>query len=125
MFKVNIDGVETVAEVSFYTAQLYEAEFGSDLIQDLFGKQDDGSGIVEMSGKGDKARVVSIDFTKIGWTGVTKALGAACKTADESVGSYPSWMKEIRGVNMWDVRSQLINEVTDCFFRASAAGEDL
>lgn len=125
MFKVNVDGRELDAEVSFYTAQLYEVEFNSDMISDLFGKQDDDSGAVKIAGKGAKARIVSIDFTKVKWICVARILWAACKTADEEVGSYSSWMREMKGVNFWDLRSQLIDEVSDCFFRTAPAGEDL
>ena len=34
MFEVSINGKKKMAEVSFYTAQLYESEFRKDIIQD-------------------------------------------------------------------------------------------
>ena len=68
MFTVEIDGKAAKAEVTFYTAYIYEAEFKSDLIQDLFGVQtaDPTVGFnVEDDGDGATVKVVSIDFTKI------------------------------------------------------------
>lgn len=117
MFEVGINGKKTKAEVTFYTAQLYEAEFRSDLIKDLFGVQDDSS-LVEFKGE----EVVRIDFTQINWLATMKVLWAAVKTADDKVPSYAKWMKQTQGVNLWEVREFLSNEIVDCFFRAESAG---
>ena len=116
MFEVSINGEKKKAEVSFYTAQLYEAEFRKDIIQDLFGQQN-LSAPVEMDGE----EVVSIDFTKVNWLSVAKVLWAALKTADESTPSYTAWMKATKGLNMWLVQEQLAAEVVDCFFRPESA----
>ena len=115
MFKVDIDGKQYEAEVTFYTARLYESEFMGDLIQDFFGKQ-------EFTDESNPS--LFIDFTKINWTATTKVLWAALKTADESTKGYIEWMKASKGMNTFIVRDQLATEIADCFFRAETTEED-
>ena len=117
MFEVDINGKKVKAEVSFYTAQIYEAEFRADIIKDLFGEQS-----FEPQIETDGDSIVKIDFTKVNWLATAKVLWAAIKTADESTPSYTSWMKATKGLNMWLVSEQLSVEVADCFFRAETAG---
>lgn len=119
MFETVIAGKKVKGEVSFYTAQLYEAEFRADLIKDLFGVQDDST-LIEF--KGDD--VVKIDFTKVDWLATMKVLWAAIKTADERTPSYTKWMKQTQGVNLWEVRELLSDEIADCFFRAEVIGAE-
>lgn len=119
MFEFEIDGKKTKAEVSFYTAYLYEAEFQRDLIKDFLGVQDS-----EVPVEFDGEAVVKIDFTRIDWNASSRALWAAVKTANAGAPSYEKWMKQAKGVNMWLVRELLAVEVGDCFFRADAAGEE-
>lgn len=119
MFEVEIDGKKVNAEVTFYTAQLYEAEFRADIIKDLFGEQS-----LEPQLEMDGDAIVKIDFTKVNWLATAKVLWAAIKTADESTPSYTSWMKATKGLNMWLVSELLSAEVADCFFRADFAGAE-
>jgi hypothetical protein len=123
MFEIEIGGEKIKAEVSFYTAQLYEAEFSSDIIKDFFGKSDLASP-VKLANKGGAAEVVSVDFTKTNWTAAMKALWASVKTADELTPGYYTWVRKCSGVNMWEVQDVLANEIADCFFRAGAAAEE-
>ena len=124
MFSIDIDGKEYNAKVTFYTAQLYELEFRSDMIQDLFGVQT-AETTVDVAGEGDEARIVKIDFTKVSWSAVTKVLWAAIKTANDATPSYTEWMKTTSGVNLWLVQDLLGDEVSDCFFRARPAEENV
>ena len=120
MFDVTIGDKAYKAEVSFYTAVLYEAEFRSDLVADLFGVQ--GQDRNPFSFKGND--LAEIDFTKVSWLSVAKATWAALKTADSSIPSYQAWMKKARGVNFWDLREALMEDASDCFFRSSATEEE-
>ena len=120
MFQVSIDGKKADAEVTFYTAWLYEAEFQKDMLKDYFGEQDFADPVLM-----DGERVVKIDFTKVNWTAITRVLWAACKTADESTPPYKAWMKKAKGANFWELNELLSAEVADCFFRAEAAGEEV
>lgn len=126
MFTFEADGKTYEAKVTFYTAHIYEMEFRSDLIRDLFGVQTAEQPLeVERTGDGEEDyRIVKIDFTKVNWTVVTKALWAAVKTANPGAPSYAEWMSRTNGVNLWLVQDQLGDEISDCFFRAEAPGAD-
>ena len=120
MFEIEIAGKKTKAEVSFFTAQLYEAEFQADLIKDFFGVQFNDGPITTEDGE----NIAAIDFTKINWFAAMKATWAAIKTADESAPSFQAWLKATSGANMWLVREQVAMEIADCFFRSEAPGEE-
>ena len=127
MFTFEIDGRPCKAEVTFYTAHLYEMEFRSDIIRDLFGVQTaDKTLEVERTGDGDGGyRIVKIDFTQVNWTVVVKVLWAAVKTANPGAPGYTEWMKSTSGVNLWLVQSELGDAVSDCFFRPETAREEV
>ena len=120
MFEVTIGEKTYKAEITFYTAVLYESEFRSDIIADLFGVQGQDRNPFSFNGE----NLAEIDFTKVGWLSVAKATWAALKTADSSIPSYQAWMKKARGVNFWDLRETLLEDASDCFFRAAVAEED-
>ena len=121
MFEIELNSGKRKAEVSFWTAQIYESEFGGDIIKDFFGMQgnDDPVTLDENS-----EAVLAIDFTKINWAASMKVLWAALKTADDAMPSYQAWMRSTKGENLWAIRDQLAYEVFDCFFRTAAAGEE-
>ena len=133
MFDVDLDGKKVSAEVSFYTAQLYESEFSSDLVKDIFGSQRDGEGefmfesvpVTKEDGTVERVtKIVGIDFTKVGWFEVVRALWAAVKTADPTTPGFAIWAKSTKGTNLWEAREKLVEEIDDCFFRSPAAGEE-
>lgn len=119
MFEVSIDGKKVKANVSFYTAWLYENEFGKDLISDFYGIQD-FTPVIDVEGED----VVKVDFTKVSWLAATRVLWAAVKTANEKTPAYREWMKKTEGVDTWTLRMQLDEAISECFFRAEAAGEE-
>ena len=116
MFEAKIGDETSKAQVTFYTALIYENEFGKDMLKDFFGVQAIKDPIEDDGG------VMSVDFTQINWTAASKALWAALKTANESTDPYAIWVKRSSGANMWLVYEQLASEIADCFFRAEAAG---
>ena len=116
MFEVTIGGEKRNAQVTFYTALIYENEFGRDMLKDFFGVQ----AVKEPVDTSDD--VVSVDFTMINWTAASKALWASLKTADEAMDPYSIWVKKASGANMWLVYEQLAAEMADCFFRSELAG---
>ena len=126
MFTFQANGKTYEAKATFYTAYLYEMEFRSDLIRDLFGVQTAEQPLeIERTGDGDDDyRIVKIDFTKVNWTVVAKALWAAVKTANPATPAYSEWMKETSGVNLWLVQDELGNEISECFFRPETAREE-
>lgn len=123
MFEIEIDGKKAKAEVTFYTAVLYEEEFHKDIIQDFFGVQDSSDALIVENSDGDEP-VMSIDFTKANWSSSMKVLWAAVKTANDRTPGYVAWMKKAKGINLWLLREVIGIEMADCFFRAGAAEED-
>lgn len=121
MFEVSIDGKKVKAEVSFYTATLYEEEFRKDLLQDFFGDVLKSSEQISID---EDSNIVNINFEKINWQAANRVLWASIKTANESAPSYHAWSKNTKGVNMWEVRDELAGEVADCFFRTELAEEE-
>lgn len=119
MFEVSIDGKKVKADVSFYTAWLYENEFGKDLISDFYGVQD-STPVVDIEDGG----VVKVDFTKVSWLAATRVLWAAVKTANKKTPAYREWMEKTKGVDTWTLRKQIDEAITECFFRPEAAGEE-
>jgi hypothetical protein len=115
MFEVSVNGKTEKADVSFYTAWLYENEFHADLISDFYGVQD-MSPIASSDGDSYK-----VDFTKVNWMAATRVLWAALKTASQSTPPYPEWMKSTRGVDTYTLRQQLDEAIADCFFRPGTA----
>ena len=140
MFEVEIGGEKVKAEVTFGTAQLYEMEFRSDLIQDLYGVQtaeptieleepdsDDPEAVREFVEKvleAPEEYIAKVDFTKVSWNAIMRVLWAAVKTADKNAPGYTAWMQKAAGANLWDIQETLGAAVTECFFRPQAARED-
>lgn len=118
MFEVSIDGKQVNADVTFFTAWLYENEFNANLISDFYGVQDMQP---VASGEGDEFRV---DFTKVNWNAAIRVLWAALKTADQSTPPYMSWVKQASGVDSYTLRQQLDEAIADCFFRPGASEEE-
>lgn len=118
MFEVSVNGKVEKADVSFYTAWLYENEFHADLISDFYGVQD----MTPIASEEDGG--FRVDFTKVNWMAATRVLWAALKTVKQSTPSYTDWMKKARGVESYTLRQQLDEAIADCFFRAGAAEEE-
>lgn len=118
MFEVSVNGKAEKADVSFYTAWLYENEFHADLISDFYGVQD----LTPIASDGEEG--LRVDFTKVNWNAAMRVLWAALKTASQSTPPYPEWMKATRGVDTYTLRAQLDEAIADCFFRPGAAGEE-
>lgn len=118
MFEVEINGEKQKAEVTFYTAWLYEQEFGAKLVQDYM----QGADYEEAEMGGEKVAVVKFDT--IDWMTIVRILWAAVKTADESAPPFEEWMKKAGGANLWDARTDLDKAISECFFRSLGRGAE-
>ena len=119
MFEVTINGKKHKADVTFYTALLYEAEFQSKLIQDYMGGQD-----YDEVDDADGGKLAIVKFDTIDWVVITRILWAALKTAKESTPPYEQWLKKAGGANLWDARNDLDEAISDCFFRSESSGAE-
>ena len=100
---------------SVLTLTLYEQEFKSDMLQDLFGRVtlDD----TEMG----ENEIIALDFTRTNWTAVTRCLWACLKTADPALPSFETWASSLDKVNLFNLKEELIPVVMENLFCAGAA----
>lgn len=113
-------------EATAHTLVLYEQEFKSDLIKDVFGKR-------EQTKDADGSTVVLFDYTVDNWNDELKALWAMAKTANDiandagevapkdRITSYTKWVKGLGKVNMRDVANAVVSCCMDGFFHTGAA----
>ena len=99
------------AKYNFYTLYLYELEFGSDLIKDVYG---DGSVIATDDG-------LSFNIAAINWTAITKALWAGAKCANPRTPRYTELAAQDNGIDLFDVAGEVIAEINQELFRFGVA----
>lgn len=126
---VRIGDAEVEIMASLYTLVVYEQEFGSDLIKDVFGKH--------QVQNGDET-VLTIDYTQENWFEELKALWAMVKTAadlkdskgelapNDRVPGFNTWAKSniASQVNMREIADVVFTEAVSGFFRAGAADSE-
>lgn len=133
---IDIDGTgEVEILATAYTLVIYEQEFHSDPIKDVFGKhQLDGekAGVKDAAAAGSAATLY-LDFTQENWVEETRLLWAMVKTANvladdrgdvapnDRVPGYMEWMKRVGKVNMRDIADAVFDEAVDGFFHTGAA----
>lgn len=138
---IDIDGTgEVEILATAYTLVIYEQEFHSDPIKDVFGKhQLDGDkagekGVGKDAAAADgSAATLYLDFTQENWIEETRLLWAMVKTANvladdrgdvapnDRVPGYREWMKRVGKVNMRDIADAVFDEAVDGFFHTGAA----
>ena len=126
--KIELEGYGEVEMLAtMYTLLVYEQEFGSDPIKDVFGKHQ-----VEQGGE----TVLTIDYTQENWFEETRLLWAMVKTANDLADErgdvapndrtppYRKWVKKVGKVNMRDIANAVIGEAVDGFFHTGAAASE-
>lgn len=107
-------------EVSFWTLVVYETQFGSDMIGDLFGKVTATRDELAEQG-GEEPDTFTIDYTAYDWNAGVKAMWAAAKAANRDTPAYEQWCRSMSDLNMWPLMEQLKSEVLARLFRTGAA----
>lgn len=112
MAEFTINGKKAKGSMSALTFVIYELEFGTDLIQDLFGKvkADD---LVEDEG-------VAFDFTQVDWAKLPKAVWAMLKTEKESTPSFKKWAGNCKQMNLFEWNAIVGEAIDDTFFHTAA-----
>lgn len=87
---------------SLYSLMIYEQEFHSDPIHDLY--------------RGE--------YEDVFFPSVPKVLWAGLKAADDSIPGYERWSRDIRGVNLRDLSNEMIPEINEAFFRNGASDSE-
>lgn len=94
---------------SVYTLVVYEQEFNSDMLKDLF------SGIPE-----DENASASEVMSQVGWLDCLKCLWAIERTADENTPSFKKWAKAKSELNLMELFAEMMEEITDAYFHSGA-----
>lgn len=94
---------------NFYTLYLYEQEFGSDLIRDLYG----GASLNIGNDDGE----VEVGFNSVNWTAVTKALWAGAKCANPSTPRFKDWATDSNGLDLFAIAGSVLEEINGSLFR--------
>lgn len=113
---------DTELEASVWTLVVYEQEFGSDMLGDLFGEvkfaDDSGKFMVE------NGEVVGIDYSKFKWTTCVKALWAASKAANPDIAPFKDWAAKMKGINLFTVATKFVDELQKELFRPRAEASE-
>lgn len=95
---------------NFYTLYIYETEFGTDLIKDLY-----GSVGVEADGYG-----MAFSFNSVNWTAAAKAIWAGAKCADPSTPRFSDWA-QTASFDLLEASGIVIEEINKELFRFGVA----
>lgn len=139
------DGNEREYEASTYTLLIYEQEFKSDLIKDVFGRIDTRAASNNFDENGN---LVAMDYTIDNWNCELKAFWAMLKTSadiarsegrfTESVPQYKEWNLSVAkaisaanrngndgvAIDMGQISQAVFNECQRGLFRAGAADSE-
>ena len=96
---------------NFYTLYIYEQEFGTDLIKDLYGSVN-----VDADPNG-----MTFSFKAVNWTAVTKAIWAGARCADKSVPRFVEWASENHGIDLLEASGVVLDEINKELFRFGVA----
>lgn len=125
------NGVEREYEATTYTLVVYEQEFKSDLIKDVFGRIDLRNSQTVLD---DDGNLIVVDYTTDNWIGYLKAFWAMLKTSEAicrrenrpclAVPSFNQWSLETRSIDMAELSSVVVRELNRGLFRTGAADSD-
>lgn len=128
----NHSGEETEYEATTYTLMVYEQEFKSDLIKDVFGRIDlsNAAGNVDADGN-----IIAMDYTIDNWNSYPRAFWAMLKTSEaiarsegrhhESVPPFIQWcLSAGRGISMSELSQIVIDECNRGLFLSGAADSE-
>ena len=124
-FEVKYSGGTHTAAAGLNALVIYEQEFESDLIKDVFGivevKEEDLEKIAEekLGGKEKESSdvVLVLDYTQTNWTKIVKAVWACLKNYNgDSIPSFKTWVNQTEGMNLTEVQNAAIVAFNETFF---------
>lgn len=125
------NGVEHEYEATTYTLVIYEQEFKSDLIKDIFGRIDVRTAAQNFDENGN---LVAMDYTIDNWNAELRAFWAMLKTSEaiaRSEGRYTAtvprfveWCLKTRSIDMGQISQTVYDECNRGLFRAGAADSE-
>lgn len=125
------DGTEHEYEATTYTLVIYEQEFKSDLIKDVFGRIDINRAKQNYDAEG---RPTALDYTMDNWYENLRAFWAMLKTSEaiarsdgrkaEQVPSFVQWCVKTRNVDMQEILQAVFDECNRGLFHSGAADSE-
>ena len=125
------DGTEHEYEATTYTLMVYEQEFKSDMIKDVFGRVDLSGAAEALDGEGN---LKFVDYTIDNWNSYPRAFWAMLKTSEaiarsegrsfEKVPPFMQWCLSTRNVDMNEFSRTVIDECNRGLFHTGAADSD-
>lgn len=125
------NGVEREYEATTYTLVVYEQEFKSDLIKDIFGRIDVRNAAKNFDENGN---LVAMDYTIDNWNAELRAFWAMLKTSEaiakadgrpaEMVPPFIQWCLKTRSIDMGQISQTVFDECQRGLFRAGAADSE-
>lgn len=125
------NGTEHEYEATTYTLVVYEQEFKSDLIKDVFGRIDTRAASQNFDENGN---LVAMDYTIDNWNGELRAFWAMLKTSAEiarsegrfaeQVPPFMTWCLKTRSIDMGQISQAVFDECQRGLFRAGAADSE-
>lgn len=94
---------------------IYEQEFNSDIIKDLYDK------VVIRKEDEDEDIIAALDFRKVNWTILVRTLWACMRNADKTLPGFKEWSENVGDINLLDLNAQLMPIVERSLFRTGAA----
>ena len=125
------DGTEHEYEATTYTLVVYEQEFKSDLIKDVYGRID-----VQRAAQNfdDDGNMIAMDYTIDNWNAELRAFWAMLKTSSEiaraegrmvkPVPPFVQWCLKTRSIDMGQVSKAVFDECQRGLFRSGAAASE-
>lgn len=125
------DGTEHEYEATTYTLVVYEQEFKSDLIKDVFGRIDVRNAAMNFD---DDGNMIAMDYTIDNWNAELRAFWAMLKTSSEiaraegrmvkPVPPFVQWCLKTRSIDMGQVSKAVFDECQRGLFRSGAAASE-
>ena len=125
------NGTEHEYEATTYTLVIYEQEFKSDLIKDVFGRIDVRSAARNFDEDGN---MVAMDYTIDNWMAELRAFWAMLKTSSEiarsegrkytAIPSFIQWCIKTRSIDMGQISQAVFDECQRGLFRSGAADSE-
>lgn len=125
------DGTEHEYEATTYTLMVYEQEFKSDMIKDVFGRIDLSGAASNVDEHGN---VVYIDYTIDNWNAYLRAFWSMLKTSEAiarsegrqvpAVPAFIQWCLATRFIDMSELSRVVVDECNRGLFHSGAADSD-
>ena len=105
---------EREATMGVAALMVYEQQFHSDMVQDLFGRS------VIRSHEDEEDVVFAVDYRDTNWTACLKAAWSCLKAADGNTPRWENWCETVGDVNLNELAESIIPAAFETFFRAGA-----